>query len=466
MTISCSYVNLYSPFFPVTRRTSTSPPITPPPRSGDAMLSPFSPNSYSGTSSAEPRTLGAESHLKPKPKPTIVRGVRFADDDDATDGDDLPLAVLASVQKKRAEREARARHAQRSYADEVARARANQSNARAGIERPASFVRDSDARRMTLPNSGLVPVKEGGFAPGHSRSGSSGSGSSGNRRRSTLVEGMEQVVSPTRSVFSHSGSSSAPNTALPSPVSPFATLPRSLPTSTRASPAPLPSPNAPFANRSITGSPLRSSFALGPNPDDFGTMLAGAQNSRGSATPDMRTLMAQNQALMAHNQMLASMMMGQNMMDLGLPNPPFAHSGGSSASGSRGRSPARSSGGASQGSSSRRPGPSPVQGPRGASVGPASRGRQMDDGRRDASRGRQEQSRSRQDDTRPGHIKSTSQSTANTRPRHAHSKSDHAISAQRLSRLGTSVVAPPVPNVPHGVYSMRGRPRPAGEIVS
>ncbi|KDN47490.1 hypothetical protein RSAG8_03630, partial [Rhizoctonia solani AG-8 WAC10335] len=282
----------------------TSPPITPPPRSGDPMATQFSSNPYNGASSAEPRTLGTES----KPKPPIVRGVRFADDDDATDGDDLPLAVLASVQKKRAEREARARHARyveraqapsdvndrkrRSYAEEFARSREYQRNARAGVERPSSLVRDSDARRMALPNSGLPPVKEGAFTPSHSRSGSSGSGSSG-RRRSVTVEGVEQVVSPARAGFSLSGSSSTPNTAFPSPISPFNALPRSLPSSARVSPAPLPSPNPPFANRSISGSPLRSSFALGANPEEFSAMLAAAQtgSARGSPT-DMRTIMA------------------------------------------------------------------------------------------------------------------------------------------------------------------------------
>ncbi|KAJ1309197.1 hypothetical protein OPQ81_004866 [Rhizoctonia solani] len=466
------------------RRTSSPTPATLP-RSGDSMATQFSTHALTGASSLEPQTLGAEA--KSKPKPTIVRGVRFADDDDATDGDDLPLAVLAGVQKKRAEREARARHARyvestrttedanerkrRSYAEEFARSRALQGNARAGMERPASFVRESDTRRMAMPGSGLTPVKEAGFTPTHSRSGSGGSASSSHRRRSTLGEGMEQVISPTRSVFSHSGSSSAPNTALPSPVSPFTALPRSLPASTRASPAPLASPTLPFANRSMTGSPLKSSFALGANPEDFGAMLAAAQGStKGSITPDMRTLMAQNQALMVQNQMLASMMMGQNMMELGLPNPPFAQSGGSSASGSRGRSPARSSGGGSNGSA-KRPGPSPVQGPRRATVGPsaAPRGRQMVDprGKDDASRGRQDASRSRtrQDDSRAGHSKSASQSS-NARPRHAHSKSEHSISAQRMSKLGTSVTVPPVPSVPTGVYSMRARPRPAGEIVT
>ncbi|CAE6426787.1 unnamed protein product [Rhizoctonia solani] len=453
------------------RRNSTSPTPTPLPRSGDSMATQFSPNTHLGATSAEPRTLGAGSHIKPKP--TIVRGVRFADDDDATDGDDLPLAVLASVQKKRAEREARARHARhvenvqatqdvgdrrrRSYAEEFARSRALQGNARAGMERPSSFAQSSDTRRMMLPTLGLTPVKEAAFTPGHSRSGSSGSGSSGQRRRSLLVEGMEQVTSPTRSMFLHSGSSSAPTTALPSPASPFATLPRSLPASTRGSPAPLASPTLPFANRSINGSPLRTSFALGTNQEEFGAMLSAVQQN---SSPDIRTLMAQNQALMAQNQMLASMM-GQNMMELGLPNPPFAHSGGSSASGSRGRSPAGSSAGGSQGST-KRPGPSPVQGQRDsrrASVGPgaAPRGRQME------ARDKGESSRSRtRDDSRAGRSKPQS----SNRPGHAHSKSEHSISAQRLSKLGTSVVAPPVPSVPTGVYSMRGRPRPAGGVVT
>ncbi|CAE7118651.1 unnamed protein product [Rhizoctonia solani] len=401
------------------RRTSPAP-ITPP-RSTDPMVTQFTQN---GPTSAEPRTLGAQS------KP-IVRGVRFADDDDATDGDDLPLAVLASVQKKRAEREARARHARyvqrdqtgdkrRSYVEEVARAREFQRNSRAGI-------RDSEARRMTLPTSGLPPVKEAGFTPTHSRSGSSGSASSAHRRRSMTVEEPTRASLPT--------SSSAPNTALPSPVSPFNTLPRSLPSSTRASPAP--------NSRSMTGSPLRSSFALG-TPEEFGAMLSASQSG------SMRTLMAQNQMLMAQNQMLANMMMGQNM-ELGLPNPPFAHSG-SSASGSRGRSPARSSGGASQGSA-HRPGPSPVQRP---TVGPAPRGRQME-----SQKGETPRSRTR-DDSR-GHAKSTSQSTTRG---HAHSKSEHSISAHRMSKLQTSVVAPPVPGVPLGVYSMRGRPRPAGQVVT
>ncbi|CUA67797.1 hypothetical protein RSOLAG22IIIB_03226 [Rhizoctonia solani] len=471
------------------RRTSTSPaPITPPPRSGDPMATQFSSNTHNGASSAEPRTLGVAS----KSKPPIVRGVRFADDDDATDGDDLPLAVLASVQKKRAEREARARHARyvekaqttgdvndrrrRSYAEEFARSREHQRNARAGIERPSSFVRDSDARRMALPTSGLTPVKEAAFTPSHSRSGSGGSGSSGQRRRSAIIEGVEQVVSPTRSGFSLTGSNSAPNTALSSPASPFSTLPRSLPSSTRVSPAPLPSPNPAFANRSISGSPLRSSFALGANPEEFGAMLSAAQtgSTRGAPT-DMRTLMAQNQMLMAQNQMLANMMMGQNMMELGLPNPPFAHSGGSSASGSRGRSSARSSGGGSQGSV-HRPGPSPVQPPprrATVSVGPTSaaaaaaaapRGRQMESRARGEASSR---SRTRQEDSRAGHSKSASQSTAAARPgRHAHSKSEHSIPALRASKLQASVVAPPMPSVPHGIYSMRNRPRPAGEVVT
>ncbi|KEP55464.1 hypothetical protein V565_003910 [Rhizoctonia solani 123E] len=452
------------------RRMSSPTPITPPPRSGDPMATLFSPNVHNGSLSAEPRTLES--------KPPIVRGVRFADDDDATDGDDLPLAVLASVQKKRAEREARARHARyvesattgdvndrrrRSYAEVFARSREFQRNSRAGVERPSSFVRDSDARRMALPTSGLTPVKEGAFTPSHSRSGSGGSGSSGHRRHSMIVEGVEQLVSPTRPGFSLTGSSSAPSTALPSPVSPFNTLPRSLPSSARASPAPLPSPNPPFANRSISGSPLRSSFALGATPEEFGAMLAATQSGSIRSSPDMRTLMAQNQMLMAQNQMLANMMIGQNAMELGLPNPPFAHSGGSSASGSRGRSPARSSGGGSQ-SSTHRPGPVPVQPPRSMSMGPASRGRQMESrGKGDTS----SRSRTRQEDVRPGHSKSASQSATVNRPgRHAHSKSEHSISAQRMSKLQTSVVAPPMPSMPHGVYSMRGRPRPAGEVVS
>ncbi|CAE6422566.1 unnamed protein product [Rhizoctonia solani] len=461
------------------RRPSASPPITPPPQSGDPMAQ-FSFSTPLGASLAERRTLS-------KQKPPIVRGVRFADDDDATDGDDLPLAVLASVQKKRAEREARARHARyveetadpkrRSYAEEYARSRALQGNARSGMERPASFVRDSDTRRMTLPNSGLVPVKE----TGHRRSGSGGTtSSSSHRRRSTVGEGtMEQVISPTRSVFA-SSSSSAPNTALPSPVSPFAGLPRSLPSSARASPAPLPSPNLPFANRSMTGSPLRSSFALGTNQDEFGAMLAAAQNQ-----PSTRALIAHNQALMAQNQMLASMMMGQSMsMDLGLPNPPFAHSGGSSASGSRGRSPARSSGGTSQGSS-KRPGPSPVQaGSNRISGVPSStasrtrqesttqRGRQearaTSTSRQDASRSRPRGENTRPKDSRsgPGHSKSASQSTSRTRPGHAHSRSEYSITSQRLSKLGMGSMAPPVPNVPTGVYSMPGRQRSGGQVVT
>ncbi|CCO27552.1 hypothetical protein BN14_01534 [Rhizoctonia solani AG-1 IB] len=445
---------------------------------GDPMAQ-YNVNAPFGASSAEPRTLS-------KQKPPIVRGVRFADDEDATDGDDLPLAVLASVQKKRAEREARARHARyvedsadpkrRSYAEEYARSRALQGNARAGLERPASFVRDSDTRRMTLPSSGLVPVKESG----HRRSGSGGTTSSGShKRRSTVGEGMmEQVISPTRSVFASSSSSSAPNTALPSPVSPFAGLPRSLPSSARASPAPLPSPSLPFAGRSMTGSPLRSSFALGMNQDEFGNMLAAAQNQQST-----RALIAHNQALMAQNQMLASMMMGQSMsMDLGLPNPPFAHSGGSSASGSRGRSPARSSGGSQ--SSSRRPGPSPVQAsanrtsapvgsvPRTRNESTTQRGRQearaTSTSRQDASRSRPRGEDTRPKDSRPGpgHSKSASQSTSRTRPGHAHSRSDHSIAGQRVSRLGMGSMAPPMPNVPTGVYSMRGRPRPSEQVVS
>ncbi|KAF8743380.1 hypothetical protein RHS02_02558, partial [Rhizoctonia solani] len=469
---------------PASRRPSASPPITPPPRSTDPMAN--SPLGASSAGTHPTHGLVSRSHSLPEPrtlskqKPPIVRGVRFADDDDATDGDDLPLAVLASVQKKRAEREARARHARyveesadpkkRSFAEEYARSRALQGNARAGLERPASFVRDSDTRRMTLPNSGLVPVKESG----HRRSGSSGTtSSSSQRRRSTVGESMiEQVVSPTRSVFAgSSSSSSAPNTALPSPASPFAVLPRSLPSSARASPAPLPSPNLPFAGRSMTGSPLRSSFALGMNQDEFGAMLAAAQNQ-----PSTRALIAQNQALMAQNQMLASMMMGKSMnMDLGLPNPPFAHSGGSSASGSRGRSPARSSGGASQGSS-RRPGPSPVQAgtsnrTSGVPTGAATAATATQRGRQDArgsSKSKQEASRSRPrpDDTRPGHSKSASQSTTRTRPGHAHSKSEHSIASQRTSRLGMGGMAPPMPNVPTGVYSMHGRPRPSGQVVT
>ncbi|QRW16509.1 hypothetical protein RhiXN_04510 [Rhizoctonia solani] len=448
---------------PASRRPSASPPITPPPRSTDPMAnSPLGASSAGTHPHSRARIKISFSSRTPNPLQTEARSfVESALQTTTTpDGDDLPLAVLASVQKKRAEREARARHAR--YVEESA----DPKNAHS----PKSTLVLALFKAMRAQAWNARPVLS---ESGHRRSGSSGTSSSSQRRRSTVGESMiEQVVSPTRSVFAGStSSSSAPNTALPSPASPFAVLPRSLPSSARASPAPLPSPNLPFAGRSMTGSPLRSSFALGMNQDEFGAMLAAAQNQ-----PSTRALIAQNQALMAQNQMLASMMMGKSMnMDLGLPNPPFAHSGGSSASGSRGRSPARSSGGASQGSS-RRPGPSPVQAgtsnrTSGVPSGAVATATATQRGRQDArgsSKSKQEASRSRPrpDDTRPGHSKSASQSTTRTRPGHAHSKSEHSIASQRTSRLGMGGMAPPMPNVPTGVYSMHGRPRPSGQVVT
>ncbi|KAB5592089.1 hypothetical protein CTheo_4471 [Ceratobasidium theobromae] len=452
-------------------------------------------------------------------KAPIVRGVRFADDDDATDGDDLPLAVLASVQKKRAEKQARARHdryveraalgteprsdRQRLFADEFARARALQDVARAGVDRPASLLRDSDPRRRP-PASALSTVQENTtFTKGHSRS-SSGSSTSTKPR---IPDPNPQITSPVKNRFSASVisptsptpapsgfpigglASSAPSSlasfppnfgsAMPSPpVSPFPhsnslpipRLPHSPARSSTALPSgPLVPPAPPFASRSLSGSPLRSSFALPPTQDEFGLAAnprSGSSSgttrgsgSRPNATANLQAIMAQNQALMAQNQMLTNMMFGSNAAAMaamngqdpalmGPPNPPFAHSRGSSASGSRGHSPARSSGSSKQSSVRGRPSPTPIQPGHGER-----RGSMLAD-RKDVP-----------SPAKPGHAKSASQSTKKSG--HAYSKSEHSVSSQRMSRTGSGGPAvPPIPAVPTGVYSMRGRTRPAGEVVT
>ncbi|KAG8685097.1 hypothetical protein FRC08_013303, partial [Ceratobasidium sp. 394] len=135
----------------------------------------------------EAEALGPGSGQGRKASVPAVRGVRFADDEDATDGDDLPLAVLVAVQKKRAEREARARHQtlmkeqarrseldsgaasdrgrekKRSYAEELARARMLRDSARAGMERPAAFVRAAESKLDGLSKrESLSPARPAG----------------------------------------------------------------------------------------------------------------------------------------------------------------------------------------------------------------------------------------------------------------------------------------------------------------
>lgn len=522
---------------PATRRMSLQPPSLSP--------SPSSPGT--GTAPGTPRTMSP-----PEGIPSVgegkgegvakaaVRGVRFAEaEEDEIDSDDLPLAVLVAVQKKRAEREARAKRQRflreqaqvrtpvnsrpartseeseregrrsgekrRSYADEIARARELQDAARAGTGRPASFVREAEAKRQ---NASPVRPASTNTAVQHRRRNTVGEAALGTNVSGgippllpTIPAGLSTSTSspPTPgSANSNSGSgnhlsaasfsrfptsasmsglpSSAPSTlpsfgVFPSPSSSgfpsphFYSNPSSSPSGSMSSLPGVPVP--PFAARSMSGSPLRSSFALGT--DEFGAGAGGNPtmgNNMMTNNPMMAGYPMMNNPMMANNPMFANNAMA---MMMGLPNPMFAASAGGSGTGSRGRSSAygsasgagsrsqsqgrptdnrrstagtgsigRSAGGSQGGSG--RPGPSPMQ-PGGSSVAGDRRNSVLSEqGRGSAHRGG-----------------------------HAHSKSE---TSRRSSKLGASFgMAPPVPalsapSVPTGIYSARGRMRPGTEVIS
>ncbi|KAF8605510.1 hypothetical protein BDV93DRAFT_554871 [Ceratobasidium sp. AG-I] len=532
---------------PATRRMSLQPPsLSPSPSSPGTGTGPGTPRTMSplgGLSSVSAGEGKGESMGK-----AAVRGVRFADaEEDEVDSDDLPLAVLVAVQKKRAEREARAKRQRvlrgqaqtqtqvnprparmgeegeregrrsgekrRSYADEISRARQLQDAARAGTGRPASFVRDAEAkrqsvsptrpastataaqhrRRNTVGEAGMSVSVSGGIPPplptipaGFSTSASSpltpgsanSNSGSGNQLSAASFSGFPAspsmpglpssapstlpsfapFPSPSGSGFSHSHSSPHFHSNLSSPSGSMSSLPG----------VPVP----PFAARSISSSPLRSSFALGP--DEFGvTGGAGGNSTMGNNMMTNNLMMAgnpmMNNSMMANNSMFANNAMA---MVMGLPNPMFAASAGGSGTGSRGRSSAY---GSANGGGSRSQSQARSTENRRSTVGPGSIGRSTGS---QGGNGRPGPSPMQQGGSSVGVDRRNSvlseQGRSNVpgstrRGGHAHSKSE---TARRPSKLGASLgMAPPLPaisapSVPTGIYSARGRVRPGPEVVS
>ncbi|KAG8724929.1 hypothetical protein FRC09_011820 [Ceratobasidium sp. 395] len=454
----------------------------------------------------EGSALGTEATRKAR-KASVppVRGVRFADDEDATDGDDLPLAVLVAVQKKRAEREARARHQtlmreqarrsenlsrryeldgagsdrgnkdkKRSYAEEIARARMLQGSARAGMERPATFVRETESSlRPDSKRESSSPARPAGA--GHARSGSGGTTASAtHKRRNTVGEanlGVPVPASPlpVPALPWISGASSLP----PSPGFMMPGLPSSAPSTPPGFPSPSQSPrNLPHSNSypmaqshsragsasgSVSGlpspqtqgtfsgtrSPLRSSFAL--NTDEMGITMAN------NAIMFNQAVIANNAAMLAAHQAMIS--------NMGMPNPPFAgNASGSSSTGSgRGRgmtSPYATVPRSRSANSSPRPGPLPMQ-RSGSGAGSAAGDRKSTAG-------------SGAGDRR-GSV-AGDRASVGTQSRHAHSRSEHTNVAngagRRTSKLSIVSDAAPMPAIPTGIYSSRPRPRPGTEVIT
>ncbi|KAG9123227.1 hypothetical protein FRC07_000072 [Ceratobasidium sp. 392] len=465
----------------------------------------------------EGSSLRTEAQSRRKASVPPVRGVRFADDEDATDGDDLPLAVLVAVQKKRAEREARARHQtlmseqakrsenqsrryeldagagsdrgrdkKRSYAEEIARARVLRDSARAGMERPATFVRDAESSmRPESKRESLSPARPAGA--GHTRSGSGGgSANATHKRRNTVGEAslgapVPSSPLPVPPLPWMSGASSLP----PSPGFMMPGLPSSAPSSPAAFPVGLgsspsqPPRNLPHSNSypmvsshsrsgsasgSVSGlpsspaqstfnsarSPLRSSFAL--NSDELGVTMAN------NAIMFNQAVIANNAAMLAAHQAMIS--------NMGMPNPPFASnmSGSGSTGSGRGRGmtspygtgPRSRSGGSANGSP--RPGPSPMQLYSDSGIGSTS-------GDRKSAAGDRRPTAATGD--RRGSIAGSDRAS---QPRHAHSRSEHAnvpnAAGRRSSKLSIVSGAAPMPAIPTGIYSTRQRPRPGTEVIT
>jgi hypothetical protein len=509
------------------RRPSLQPSLSPSPSStGTSATAPVTPRTtspglYAGSLKPEAEAAGSGSGRGRKVAVPAVRGVRFADDEDATDGDDLPLAVLVAVQKKRAEREARARHqhlmreqarrseheqtrrheveasreagsergrdSKRSYAEEITRTRMLRESARAGVSRPASFARDAESKRESLSP-----------ARGHSRNGSGGSSAvNSHRRRNTVGEailgapaspgpapplpGTPMSASssnfPASPGFSMAGlPSSAPTASSfpagfgsPSPSGGFSHLPHSnsfpRPHSQSGSVSGLPSPNLPFAARSLSSSPLRASFALGP--DEFGV----ASGMAGNAMMTNNAMMANNAAMIANN---AAMLAAHSAMisHMGMPSPPFAGSASASGSAGRGRTSAYGTGPRSQSqgwNGAGRPGPSPMQ-----MTGSSSGDRRSTAGDRRSTASDRKPTTGDRRSTAGDHANAPARSSAQaqTQPRrggHAHSRSEHSnMPGRRVSKLSTISDAPPMPalSVPMGIYGSRARPRPGAEVIT
>ncbi|QRW02240.1 hypothetical protein RhiLY_01237 [Ceratobasidium sp. AG-Ba] len=503
--------------------SSHSPSPTSPARSSSL------PGAEGSSSRRESGAPGSGSGQGRKRAVPAVRGVRFADDDDATDGDDLPLAVLVAVQKKRAEREARARHQtlmneqanrtrnldrryeldggpasdrprdkkHRSYAEELARARVLRESARAGMERPASFVREAEGKH---DNARSEPRREthGSARPagaGHARTGSGGttaSASAAHKRRNTVGDANLEAPGPlptppmpwipTSSSLPSSPNaaslglpSSAPSTTAAFPVG-FGSSSPSPSASTRSFPhsnsfpltqshhsragsangsvSALPSPQA---QGSFSGarSPLRASFALGQ--DEFGTMA-------NNAIMFNQAVIANNAAMLAAHQAMIS--------NLGAPNPPFAGnasgSGSSNGSARRGRGSGMShlpSGTAPRSRSvNTRPGPSPMQLYSDSAAGSANGDRRSMAGDRRSTVG----DKVRRGGSMAGD-REAARATVQTQPRHAHSRSEHSnmpSPGRRTSKLSPIADAPPMPSIPTGIYSSRPRPVPGTVVIT
>ncbi|KAG8746776.1 hypothetical protein FRC10_003759 [Ceratobasidium sp. 414] len=493
------------------RRQSLQPPSHTPSPTSPARTTSLPGIEEGSTLRIEAEASGPGSGRGRKASVPAVRGVRFADDEDATDGDDLPLAVLVAVQKKRAEREARARHqtlmreqASRSehesrheldpnagsdrgrdkkysYAEELARARMLRDSARAGVERPASFVRETESKLEGLSKrESLSPARPAGA--GHARTGSAGSAGATHKRRSTVGEANLGVPVPASPVLVPPMSWIPGASSLPaSPSLATLGLPSSAPSTTAAFPAGLgsglPSPSTssrsfPHSNSyplarsgsasgSVSGpsqgtfsgarSPLRLSFVL--NPDEYDVNLAN------NAIMFNQAVIANNAAMLAAHQAMIS--------NMGMPNPPFAGNPSTSGSTGSGRSrgmtspygtgPRSRSGGSANGSP--RPGPSPMQLYSGSGAASAAGDkRSMAGDARTVAGDRRGSVAGEQDAAR---------ATVGTRPRHAHSRSEHTnVPGRRTSKLSIVSGAPPVPSVPTGIYSLRPRPAPGAEVIT
>lgn len=372
----------------------------------------------------------------------------------------------------------------RSYADEIARARMLQDAARAGTSRPASFIRETEAKRQSISPSRPVSISSANAAAQHRRRNTVGEsafrtsvGSSIPPPLPTIPAGFSTSASspgfhtPT-SASSNAGSghpmSAASFSGFPAAAS-MPGLPSSAPSNLSSFPAgfggfPSPSgsmsslpgvPIPPFAARSMSGSPLRSSFALGT--DEFGVGNSGM----GSQSMGSNAMMAN----MANNPMMNNPLFANNAMAMmmGLPNPMFAASGGGS---SRGRSSAYGSASGQRSQSQGRP----VENRRSTvgSVGRSAAGSQGGHARPGPSPMQQSVAGDRRSSTFGEQGRPNVHGSPH-RGGHVHSKSE---SARRPSRLGASLgMAPPVPaisapSVPTGVYSARGRVRPGLEVIS